>query len=377
MVTIRRAALADRVALFEFIEQAYSGRWQYKIPERWEWEFLHNPFLNDGEIPVFIALNEEGKVIGQSCSMMEKVKIGSGIFRVGWGVDNYVLPEYRNQGIASKLQKLNDESNEIFMSLSMAEAPRRIKTKLGAVSLEPVPLYRRYHKYTAEVINDTVVNRFIKSDNISKRWLSALLKFTYLDRLLRFLIEKRNILGDRKLNNYSDPSIELHQVDHFPEEINLLWDRLSPLFHAIIQRDYLHLNWKYVQQPHTNYVRFIARKNQEICGYLVLRKGEPPERRIGIIADLFADPQDAGLIKTLFTTAIFYFWKEKVDEIITATTIPEYQQILSELRFYVTETEIPVMHANIQNESMQTLDGQGRWFFGKSDHDWDQYPLAR
>ena len=130
MVNVRRATIEDQNAIFEFIKMAYVGRWQYKIPERWQWEFIDNPFLFDDGLPIWIAVEEDGSVVGQTCALVEPIKIGEEVHKVGWSVDTFLLPEYRGQGIGFQLQKANDQANEIFMSLSMSKANRRIKSGL-------------------------------------------------------------------------------------------------------------------------------------------------------------------------------------------------------------------------------------------------------
>ena len=377
MITIRRATFLDKPEIYEFIQQAYEGRWQFKIPERWEWEYIHNPFIGKIDLPVFIAVDETGKVVGQSCALVEQVKIGDDLYPLGWGVDAYVLPEYRSQGIGYELQKANDKAHELFMSLSMAGAVRKMKIDLGAVPLEPVPVYRRYLEFTPDIIRNAAIERVAQNQPSLRRWVSAGLRVTFLDRFLTWMKNKRREFGDHKLLQNLDPGLVLTEVDIFPEEIDLLWERLSAKFYAIVRRDRTHLNWKYVEQPHMDYHRFIARRGGDACGYLILRIAKPPERNIGVISDIFVDPADGPAISTLLSFAVMYFREHRVAEIVAATTIPEYQRCLDELEFAKMDEEHPVLHARVSSTAIETALEPGRWFLGKSDHDWDQYPLAR
>ncbi len=97
MAVVRRATQADREAIFQFIQKAYPSRWQYKIPERWQWEYVDNPFLEGDELPVWIAVEDDGgpgaRVLGQTCALVEPLKIGSQVYRAGWSVDTFLLPE--------------------------------------------------------------------------------------------------------------------------------------------------------------------------------------------------------------------------------------------------------------------------------------------
>lgn len=159
MVTVRRATPDDRDEINKFIQIAYQKIWQHRIPDRWEWEYLRNPQLKNCDLPVFIAVEDTGKVVGQTCTMIEVVKVGDALYNLGWSVDTYVLPEYRGQGLGSRLQKINDESQELFMSLSMSGTNRKIKLKLGSANLDPVPVFRRYQRITSDIFRNVQIEQ--------------------------------------------------------------------------------------------------------------------------------------------------------------------------------------------------------------------------
>jgi len=375
MITIRRATLDDRPEIFRLIQQAYGQRGQYKIPDRWEWLFVNNPSLRKFELPVFIAVEDTGKFVGQSCAMLEQVKIGSEFYRLGWAVDTVVLPEYRGQGIASKLQKINDESQEFYMALWMESiASRKIKMSLGSVDLDPVPVYRRYLMFTPDIFRYATLGRDAENQSRLKRWFSGRLRLSFLNRFVVFVRNSWHDLWNQQIVQKPDQSLGLTEVDTFPEDVDQLWERLSSKFYAIVKRDRIHLNWKYVDQPHMDYRRVVARRKGEICGYLVMRKGKPPERNKGVISDFFVDPSDERAISTLLSFAVSYFRQQKVTEIITATTIPEYQSCLGRLGFVKTGESYPVIHARVKSPAVKMALEPGMWFLGRSDHDWDQYP---
>ena len=39
-------------------------------------------------------------------------------------------------------------------------------------------------------------------------------------------------------------------------------------------------------------------------------------------------------------------------------------------------TEYPVIHARVNSPEIEIALQSGRWFLGRSDHDWDQYPYV-
>jgi hypothetical protein len=110
---------------------------------------------------------------------------------------------------------------------------------------------------------------------------------------------------------------------------------------------------------------------------MVLRSGKPPEKNFGMISDILVDPSDDRAISALLSHAVNHFRKEKRTAIIAATTVPEYQRGLRKLGFGQTGEAHPVIHARVNSPAVDIALEPGRWFLGNSDHDWDQYPLAR
>ncbi|RPI30379.1 MAG: hypothetical protein EHM70_14035 [Chloroflexota bacterium] len=377
MITVRQATLVDRPAIFTFIRSVYENRWQYKIPERWEWEFVNNPYLESRSLPVWIAVDEDGRVVGQTCALVEPVKIGDRLCRLGWSVDTYLLREYRGQGLGFQLQKANDEGNPIFMSLSMTSANRRIKAGLGSVPLEPVAEFRRLIRYEPESIRAAAARRLEGNHSRLRKAVQAFFRWTLVDRILSAGLNLWLDARDLRKIPAPDPEVAVTPVAAFGPEIDTLWDKVSPHFYAIIQRDQAYLNWKYGSQPHVMYIKCIARKNQEVSGYIILRVGKPPERKVGIIADIFVEPKDRATLRALLAFALRYFKTERVKDVVAATTVKEYQACLLELGFKLSGEAVPMFHSKLEGMDVAAITQPGAWFFSKGDHDWDQFPLSR
>jgi GNAT superfamily N-acetyltransferase len=370
-VTVRRATLEDKERVFAFVRKAYAGRWQYKIPERWQWEYVNNPYLESADLPVWIAVTETGEVVGQTCALVEPLVLGGQERRVGWSVDTFLFPEYRGQGIGFQLQKANDEGNPIFMSLSMSAQNRKIKAGLGSVAIDPVPGYRRLVRYTPESLRQAALSRYAKHGETVAR----LLQLTRLDHLAAAFLNLRL----RKTQPLSEDSsgIEFKPVERFGEEADQLWAKLSHCFYAVVKRDAQYLNWKYVDQPHTDYARITAWKDGEICGYVIVRRTRPPERDMGIIADVFVDPQDEPGLRSLWLYAVRYFEALQVKDILAATSVQAYQDCLHDLGFNQVKGGYPMFHCKDGSPECVQAREPGAWFLSRGDHDWDQFPLAR
>ncbi|NJN44819.1 MAG: GNAT family N-acetyltransferase [Anaerolineae bacterium] len=359
-IQIRQATLADKQAIFSFLRLAYPDRWQFKFPDRWEWEFEHNPFLQGENLPIWIALDGE-QVIGQSCALIEPLIMYEKETMVGWGVDFSVLPEYRGQGLGTHLQQANNDGNEIFMSLSMALVAAKIKSKIGLQPLNPVPVFTKLVHHEPGSVLQTLAGRTKMPVNI--------LRGAGLHRLGAKLLTARDARRDRKLLTLPAGEVELTPVQHFGPEVDVLWERASQKFSALIRRDSKYLNWKFTQQPHVQHERIIAQRAGRVEGYVVFRRALPPERNAGLILDVFADPEDRALVRTLFGVATQRLRDQGVAYIQAASSVRTFQEVLQALGFKQTQAFTPMIRAGL------AIPETG-WLLGKGDHDWDQYPLA-
>ncbi len=356
---IRQATLADKPALFDFIRLAYPDRWQYKFPARWAWEFELNPFVRGEYLPIWIALDGD-RIVGQSCALVEPLVMHGQEHRVGWGVDFHVLPESRGQGVGTRLQQANNAGNDIFMSLSMAQSAARIKANLGLQPLPPVPLFMKIVRHEPESVLRTLVERTKLPGNVLRR--------TGVHRLGAHLLTARAAHHAREW--FTLPAgVEISPVERFGPETDALWARVSPKFAALIRRDAEYLNWKFVEQPHVEHQRVLARRAEQVCGYIIFRRAHPPERNAGLILDIFADPADVTSVQALLRFATQTLQAQGVTYILAASSVREFQRELLGLGFKQTKASTPMIRAEV------AVPTEG-WLLGKGDHDWDQFPLA-
>ncbi len=376
MIEVRRATLDDKQAIFRFLSKAYADRARYKFPERWEWQFEKNPFRNQDELPVWIAVDDEGTVVGQTCAMIEPLKIGSDTYRLGWGADMFVLPAYRGQKLGHELQNANYEGNEIFMTLVMSEASRHLEMKLGGFAVDSVTVFRRPARFDAA----SAFAAFRK--RLDSRWpgkvqgaasgaLLRLLCLLRMDQPVGALINVGRAMRGQRLLRCLDSGVDVRQVREFDQAADRLWDAVSPQFHAIVQRSSAYLNWKYVRQPHMNYELFSASRSGRMCGYVILRKTRSPESNTGIIADLFAPPGDRAVIHTLLAFAVRHLKNQQVERIVAASSVDAYKSALLALGFKKTAEVTPVYKSRVV-----PVPAPGSWFLSRGDHDWDQYPYG-
>lgn len=353
---LRQATSADKPAISDFLRAAYGARSEFKFPQRWEWAFEQNPFLASAAPPVWIALAPDGRVIGQSAALVEPLVVAGVEVRAGWGVDFYVLPEYRGQGIGTRLQAANNQAQEVFISLSMTDTAAQIKRELGLRPLQPVGLYTRLLVHDPDSVAETLGQKLPWLPEPVRKWTAP---------------AAARLLTRRDTPRPSQPSsrLTIHRAAGFTEAFDRLWEQISPAFSALVRRDARYLTWKYRHQPHVHYEILTALRAGDLAGYAVLRRARPPERNAGILADLFAHPEDEETVRLLIAETLAEFFSRRVTYASAASSVPAFRRLLEQAGFKLSRTITPLAHASFP------LPETG-WLFSRGDHDWDQYPLA-
>jgi len=184
-----------------------------------------------------------------------------------------------------------------------------------------------------------------------------------------------SILVYNKINRCGFPDFKhlISEIELFDDRINVLWNRTCNQYDIIVSREKQYLNWKFVQQPNLPYKKFIALINNDIKGYVVLRKGGLDELYKGHIIDLYCQRNDHNTILSLLSFAINWFGNN-VSSIECATTVHEYRQALQKLGFIMMEHIEPLYFTNQPHIAEMLSDKHAEWFLAKGDDDWDQHP---
>lgn len=373
-ITIRRAKVEDKQAIFAFLDKAYGENARYKYPERWEWQFVRNPYKPSTELPVWIAITEEGKVVGQSCAMYEQIKVGESTDILAWALDAYVLKDYRGLNLGFETLRANAESNKLWAGLSMAESSRHILTKLGCFPIDKVSVHRKRLRIDGESLRNSITRR-LKKNAIGQKlssWFASVKLFEALACCVNVVYKIRDYIQKKP----SEDSIKIIEVTTFEKTIDLWWNLVKKDYPVIVQRDSEFLNWKYCQQPFINYQKFLATKNSQICGYLILRCATPPESNIGIIADLLVRRNDEATLSSILAFSDEYLKQHNINMVEVASSVDDYKKIFKQFGFRKFKEMRPLVRTSKELINADSIFAPGSWFLGRSDHDWDQFPLG-
>ncbi len=141
-IRVRRALLSDYPKIAIFLREAYGDLAPFKGKQRWYWQFVDNPYIDDNNVPVWIAETDE-KIVGQIAVQRGAIELDGSTHSAGLDCrchDTALVSRIWTR--PSALWRWREYCPLLF-TLTMAEATRRLAERIGAIDLSEVKLYWR------------------------------------------------------------------------------------------------------------------------------------------------------------------------------------------------------------------------------------------
>ena len=315
----------------------------------WKWFYKNNPA---GPAIIWVA-EADNKIIGHAAHVPIRMKIGNQESIGALGVDSMTHPEYQRQGILKKLQeKISESSVEHGICFSV-----------GTCLSQIMPIYKKLQ--IIEICDQHLLMKVTSWGMLLKRRFRIPY---FLGNIFGYIWEF--ITNHTSLTDNSN--IEIDQIFTFEKSINEFWQKASIQKEIMVIRDMEYLNWRYCENPQEDYRIFVAKREEDIIGYMVLKLDKIDPTR-GCIMDLLTLPNNNIVIEALIRKAIPYF-KDNGVLIISCFMLPDtqYYQILKKLGFFRWNSDL---HFDIdiynQKLSEEFVTNPKNWYFVRGDTDVD------
>lgn len=318
-----------------------------KDKQWWQWMYRDGPL---GPARIFVVEAKQ-RIIGHTAMIFVPIKIRDQVTRSTHGVDLMVHPDYRRQGLFITLHT----------NLLGAVSARRGGISYGTPNDQSRPGFVK----RLSLMEICEVPRLLKVVD----W-GIVLKSRY--RIPVFIGKLLGSAWERMTGCVSlgkDIGIEIEEVFSFDERIDKFWEKASKMKDIMVIKDMKYLNWRYVAKPGKEYKILIAKKQQEIVGYTVLKveKNVPPR---GYIVDLLIVPGESRVAEALITRAIRHL-KEDGAATVSCWMLPDtpYYRTLKKLGF-VRRTG-PLLCARIfdPNIPKEFVTNAANWYYAMGDGD--------
>lgn len=366
MYICRILSKEDKPGLTKTYQTYYKERFYYKFPRRWLWMHRMNPFKERESIKIWIAYDdEENAVLGQTGTMIEPLKVGSDVIKMGWSVDTFLLPEFRGKGLGFQLQELNKGDNDIFGSFVMSNKNRRIKESLNATTLNPVFDMHLYIEQPAIPMLEHIFFILHSYIHPSSRIKAMCLKF------LGWFLNPKSKLSKLTHSN-KDIAMERVSLDNLGA-IDDIYASFKDRYECMIERSSKYIKWKHIDQPYNQNELYYLKLSQQYIGYVVLRHCHESKSKVGLIVDFICTNNVKEIIKGLYILAIDLL-KRKGSKVIEVATIEsDHIKILIGLGFKVGGKIFPLVNVK-DPEVLKKL--QKSFYLSIGDQDWNQFPYT-
>ncbi|MFV0317276.1 MAG: GNAT family N-acetyltransferase [Microthrixaceae bacterium] len=365
---IRRITEGELPLVEQFVNECYGAGAPFKQRARLQWQFVDTPYRRVGAPPTIFAALSRGRVVGTIGVQDGRALVHGTPAAMGWVVDVMIHPEFRGRGIGHMIHDRALADRSTLITLTMAEATRRIAMKAGAITLGPTREFIRPIRVSA-----TTVKSFLsgKADNAPgrHRLISAFNATRVGPILLAGVV--RVIGAIRKPRRSPVTDLRVEEVEEFPVDVDALWEGVAEHHPTMFERSARFLNWRFVEAPELNYRLFLLWEGDSLRGYLVTRDPNAVELPVGTVVDFLAAPGDSDALDALLTHAHTEL-ASRCEYLEAAASSVEYRSALKRAGFVATRTMRPTIVCTDSDLRAGLWDTVDRWHFTKADHDWDQ-----
>lgn len=350
---IRDYREGDEEQIFELVEAVQGER----VPEKehwlkgWKWMFVDNP---DSAFIIWLA-EHDGKMVGVYPAIIETMKVEDKVIKGAQLVDTMTHPHYRRHGICSTLGKKalseieNGKARLAYCFPTQQVYPLHMKSGWLDISplqvmIKPLNLYSLLEKY------------------LTRKRL-----------LLRIFIIAGKLATKIVFRSKKPPRVNglaVSQISYFDDRFDAFWQKVSNDYNIIVVRDKKYLNWRYIDVPNAKYMVYVAEKDEEIYGYVVLGYDKTKELTFGYIYDIIAPSDREDVIQCLISKSVERFEEQKVD-VIFSQMVPNkiYRKALLKNGFipYFRSKSRFIAYNASPNLSQSFIKNPKNWFIQKGD----------
>jgi predicted N-acetyltransferase YhbS len=237
--------------------------------EWWTWLYKQNP-TGQG---IIVVAEADRRIVGHYALIPLSMKVGDEICLGSLSLDTMIHPDWRNQGIFTKLAKkaydLAAERGIHFVyGFPNRNSHHGFITRLGWTDLyKGIPLWVKPLRY------ENVLQTYTKGNKKAAKLLGKLSQ-----GVVRLLYRSRSRI----------PQVSIKEVPSFDERFDALWSMTSLEYEIIVVRNITYLNWRYAEKPNGNYFIFTAERDGRLLGYMVLKCMELFGLQTGFLVDIMS-----------------------------------------------------------------------------------------
>jgi len=334
----------EKNQILKIIQKVFPNS-EFATSEYFDWQYRDGPY---GPVKILLAKDDDENIIGIEPILPMKLIIdGKGVVS-SLSCNSIVDPNFRNQGIFSKLVSNILELVKASEISSIYGIPntksRKIFIKNGFTQICELPLLVRPLKLS-----------------------------NYFPSPVKQIIKPFEIFWKIKKG---ETDIQLFKGE-INSDFEKIVDDLSKRISILQKRDRKFLEWRYNNHPSRKYEIHILKEKTELKGYIITRIANINKKKVGIILDFVYDSkiENKEGPKDLVRKVLEKFWKEDIAlSIATCDNNSQENQILHQVGFkispkFLKPEPLYFIVGGINSGNMKKLKEFKNWFFTLGDYD--------
>jgi len=274
-----------------------SGDTEAASPAYQEWQCQRNPA--GPAIATLAREAEGGQLIGQVITTPVRVRLSGKVRVASLSLDPVIDPAYQGRGVLAGLLRdvcalSADEGIAFTYGFPDQASYSTFVNKAGFTNVGSVPLLVRPLNPERLAMKTTHSGAQAKTASVARRvWRTP----------------------PPMPSQKAVPGLEIAKVHSFDGPFVLFWDRVQHRFPVMVVRDPTYLNWRFAAAPTREYTTFVARSEDEIRGFIVLRVAPLGQFSAGLIVELVVEASAEGRAagRLLIDKACSYFEDQDLD----------------------------------------------------------------
>ncbi|MDC3416704.1 GNAT family N-acetyltransferase [Aquibacillus salsiterrae] len=316
--------------------------------EEWQWKYINAPGKDN---PWILVFEEKEAILGHIALWVFEVYVDGEMKKAGLRIDTMVDPAARGKGIYREL-------NEAMIE----------KAKASGISILhgfPAPKAKELLLQYTDGVYVTDISRYymvLEPWKIAATITKIIKPFTILDGLYR-------MYRLRKVKLHLPTGYLFEAVEQCDARFDVLADKTKMLKPVMMKRDASYLNWRYVKRPGHNYTIFTLVKDEELQGYIVVKKEtmkkKTGELSLGYVVDWLAIDDEKNW-EYLIQGALTYL---KDTDLIQAWSFPANQMVPKMHYFGLKERDRPMPFIVHHLDTDETVLDAANWWYTQGDVD--------
>ncbi|MCA9246769.1 MAG: hypothetical protein KDA42_06625 [Planctomycetales bacterium] len=341
--------------IFVFQRAAYPHRDPSLVEPRWKWMFIE-PARRLGLDPLVWMYRRKDEIVAHQGAIGVEFQLDGKKFTTGWFVETMALESVRGKAIGPMVIQKALEDLPFNLSLGQTETMRNVQFALGWEQVAPL------RTYVLPLRPVRVLKG--KMNNLATRFAAAQM-LSWRQRMKRWTYQR------------AQAGVTHRMVERFGAEHDSLWRRLANEFRCCVVRDAEFLNWKFVDQPGVDTLRFeVLRGNTPEAAFVfTIREPDNDYRyRRAVVLDLLAPPGDRSVLRAVFDAMRSECVKRDVDLVSFDILHAGLEAEVIRYGFIPREAERVLLLSTrtLADSEKEVIMNPGHWLLTRADSDIDR-----